>query len=164
MIETFERAAQALPLEDGFGDVEIVAHRAVRQGRTTALSLMVDRPSGVDVELCGRLASRLNAVLEAETEAYTLEVESPGLERPLLRPADYERFRGRAARVITTQPVDGQKTHRGILAGMRGPAVVLTAPKGAETLLPFEAIKSANLEFDPREDLRRAKLERREAR
>lgn len=162
MIESFERAAQALPLEEEFRDVEIVTHRAVREGRTMALTLMVDRPSGVDVDLCGRLASRLNAQLESETEPYTLSVESPGLDRPLFRPADYERFAGRAARVITTLPVDGQKTHRGTLAGVRGPALVLTAPKGTETLLPLDAIKSANLEFDPREDLRRAKRERRE--
>ncbi len=164
MIETFERAAEALPLEEGFGDVEIVAHRAVRHGRTTALTLIVDRPSGVDVELCGRVASRLNVALEAEGDEYTLEVESPGLERPLLRPADYERFRGRPVRAVTTVPVDGQKTHRGTLAGVRGLAVVLTNPKGVETLLPLDAIKTANLEFDPREDLRRAKQERRASR
>jgi ribosome maturation factor RimP len=165
LIDAFERAAQALPFEDEFRDIEVVAHKAVRHGRTTALTLIVDRsPAGIDLELCGRVARRLNAVLETETEAYTLEVESPGLDRPLLRPADYERFRGRAVRVVTTEPVQGSKTHRGTLAGVRGLAVVLTAPKGAETLLPLDAIKSANLEFDPREDLRRAKLERREAR
>ena len=61
-------------------------------------------------------------------------------------------------------PVDGQKTHRGTLAGVRGLAVVLTNPKGVETLLPLDAIKTANLEFDPREDLRRAKQERRASR
>jgi ribosome maturation factor RimP len=164
LIESFERAAQGLPFEEGFGDVEIVAHRAVRQGRTTALTLIVDRPSGVDIELCGRLASRLNTVLEGEPEAYTLEVESPGLDRPLLRPADYTRFRGRAVRVITTLPVEGQKTHRGTLAGVRGLTVVLTSPKGIETALPLDAIKSANLEYDPREDLRRAKQEKRASR
>jgi ribosome maturation factor RimP len=161
LIETFERAAQALPFEEEFRDVEIVAHRAVRHGRTTALTLMVDRPNGVDVDFCGRVAGRLNAALEGEPDAYTLEVESPGLERPLLRPADYSRFRGRAVRVITTLPVEGRKTHRGTLGGVRGLAVVLEAPHGAQTLLPLDVIKSANLEFDPREDLRRAKHEKR---
>ena len=164
MIETFERAAEALPFEAEFRDVEIVAHRAVRHGRTTALTLVVDREGGVDVDLCGKLASRLNAALDAESDAYTLEVESPGLERPLLRPADYARFRGRPVRVVTTLPVDGAKTHRGTLAGVRGLSVVLTSGKGAETLLPLDAIKTANLEFDPREDLRRAKREKRASR
>ena len=164
LIETFERAAQALPFEEDFRGVEIVSQRAVRHGRATALTLVVDRAGGVDLTLCERVARRLNAVLDAEAAPYTLEVESAGLDRPLMRPADYERFRDRAARIVTTLPVEGRKTHRGVLAGMRGNAVLLRMPGGGELPLPFEMIKGANLEFDPREDLRRDKRERRETR
>ena len=78
-----------------------------------------------------------------------LEVESAGLERPLVRPADYERFAGKRARIVTSLTVNGGKTHRGILRGLRGETVVLETERG-ELLLPMAAIKSANLEYDPR--------------
>ena len=161
MVERFERAATALPNDAEFRDIEIVAHRARRAGRATALTVIVDRTGGVDLQLCERIAKRLNAELDRETEPYTLEVESPGLERPLFQRADYERFRARQARIITTVPLRGQKTHRGTLGGLRGEVVILRQTAG-EFPIPFEMIKTANLEFDPREDLRREKRERKE--
>jgi ribosome maturation factor RimP len=161
LIETFERAAEALPFEAEFRDIEIVAHSARRSGRTTALILVVDREGGADLALCASIASRLNALLDAETDPFTLEVESAGLERQLRRPADYERFRERPVRVVTTLALDGRKTFRGTLAGVRGNAAILRTP-GGEFPIPLEMIKSANLEFDPREDLRREKRARKE--
>ncbi len=134
--------------------------RSRRTGRTTALSLVVDTPRGVDLALCERVARRINAALDARVEPYTLEVESPGLDRPLLRPSDYERFRGRAVRVQTTLAVNGQKTHRGTLAEVRGNAVILATPQG-ELPLPLEMVKAANLDIDIRADLKRQKQERR---
>ena len=142
-----------------FGGVELVARRARRAGRTTALTLIVDRDGGVDLRTCERIAARLNAELDREPEPYTLEVESAGLERPLFAPADFERFRGRPARIVTAVVLRGQKTHRGTLAGVRGETALLQQP-GGEFPIPFTMIKSANLEFDPREDLRREKRER----
>lgn len=141
-------------------NVEIVAVRARRAGRSTALAVIVDTPTGVDLALCERIAGRINAALDARPEPYTLEVESPGLDRPLLRPADYERFRGHPVRLLTTLPVNGAKTHRGTLAGLRGNAVILATPAG-ELPLPLEMVKSANLDVDIRADLRREKRERR---
>ena len=67
-------------------------------GGSTAFGLTIDRPGGADLDLCERIAARLNATLEACGAPYTLEVESAGLERPLVRPADYTRFAGRRAR------------------------------------------------------------------
>lgn len=162
MSEAFERAALGLPYEEAFHDVEIVGARAQRHGRTTLLTLTIDRPGGVDLALCGALAARIDAALAEFDEPYTLEVESAGLERPLLRPADYERFRDRNVRVLTTLPIAGAKTHRGKLAGVRGGAVLLTSGE-AELPIPFEMIKSANVEYDPRADLARDKRERRHA-
>ena len=163
MVETFERAATALSNDADFGGVELVARRARRAGRTTALTLIVDRDGGVDLRTCERIATRLNAELDRESEPYTLEVESAGLERPLLAPPDFERFRGRPARIVTTVVLRGQKTHRGTLAGVRGETAILQQP-GGEFPIPFTMIKSANLEFDPREDLRREKRERNKSR
>jgi len=126
---------------------------------TTAFRVTVDRPGGADLALCERIAARLNATLEACDAAYSLEVESAGLERPLVRPADYARFAGSAARIVTTLTVNGMKTHRGTLRGVRGEAVILETQAG-ELPLPIATIKSANLEYDPRADLQRNKRER----
>jgi ribosome maturation factor RimP len=120
----------------------------------------IDREGGVDIALCERVASRINASLEAfEDDQYSLEVESAGLERPLVRPADYERFAGKRARIVTSLLVNGGKTHRGTLRGLRGETVILETENG-ELPLPVATIKSANLEYDPRADLQRNKRER----
>jgi ribosome maturation factor RimP len=159
----FERAALGLPHEAEFREVEIVAHRAQRHGRTSELVLTVDRAGGVDLTLCERIAARLNALLQGEPEAYTLEVESPGLDRRLGRPADFERFRGENVRIFTTLPIESRRTHRGKLLGVRGNAVILETADG-EFPIPLEMLKSANIEYDYRADLRREKRERREKR
>ena len=159
----FERAALGLPHEAEFLGVEIVAHRARRNGRTTELVLTVDRAGGADLALCERLAWRVNALLQSEAEPYTLEVESPGLDRQLARPEDYERFRGENVRVFTTLPIEQQRTHRGRLLGLRGNAVLLATPQG-EFPIPLEMVKSAKIEYDYRADLKREKRERRERR
>lgn len=160
LTETFERTALGLPAEDAFRDLEIVHYASTRRGRTTALVLMVDHPEGVSIDLCGRIARRLDVELETESDPYTLEVESPGLDRPLVKPADYERFRDRDVVIKTTLPIAGAKTHRGRLGGMRGNLIVLHAPAG-EVPIPFEIVRTANLDFDIRADLLREKRERR---
>jgi ribosome maturation factor RimP len=157
--EAFERIVLALPFEKAFEDVEIVLHRARREGRTTVLTLVVDRPGGVDMALCERLARRINAALEEIVEPYTLEVESAGLNRPLVKPADYTRFAGRTVCIRTTIVIHGAKTHRGTLLGPRESNVVLQTASG-ELPLPLSVIKSANVEFDPRADLRNEKKKR----
>ena len=163
LVETFQDAASALKNEPEFRDVEIVAHRARRSGRSVELSLTVDRAGGVDLGLCERIAARINRALEAETEAYTLEVESAGLDRPLVLPADYERYRETNVVVTTTLAIASEYTHRGRLLGLRDNAVVL-ATKAGELPIPLELVKSANVEYDYRSDLRRDKKERREKR
>jgi ribosome maturation factor RimP len=163
LAEAFENAARALPFEEEFREIEIVAHRARTSGRNTELSLTVDRPGGVDLALCERIAGQINAALETQTSPYTLEVESAGIDRPLLSPADYERFRDSDVLVTTTLAIASEYTHRGKLLGMRGNAVIL-ATKSGELPIPYEMVKSANVEYDFRADLRRAKQERREKR
>jgi ribosome maturation factor RimP len=157
----FERELDAIAHDPAFDDLEIVAHRARAMRAGTALSVTIDRPGGADLRLCERVAARLNASLGTLDAAYTLEVESAGLERPLLRPGDYERFAGKRTRIVTSLTVNGGKTHRGTLRGMRGEAVVVETESG-ELLLPIAAIKTANLEFDPRADFKRDKLQRKQ--
>ncbi len=159
LTDLFEREIDALAHDPEFARVEIVQHSAQRRRSSTALSVSIDKEGGVDLETCERIAARINASLEACEEAYSLEVESAGLERPLLKPGDYERFGGKPVRVVTTLTIGGAKTHRGTLRGVRGTNVVLERPEG-ELLIPLAAIKTANLEYDPRADLTRDKRER----
>ena len=154
--EAFERTVHALPHQPEFRDVEVVSTSAHRHRHETALHVTVDREGGIDIGTCERIASRINAALDAFPEPYTLEVESAGLDRPLTKPSDYDRFSGRDAKVVTTLAIENAKTHRGKLGGVRGTNVVLTRERG-ELLIPLAVVKSANLEYDVRADLQRAK-------
>jgi ribosome maturation factor RimP len=158
----FERELDAIARDVTFAGLEIVQHRMRSSRGVVELSVTIDFPGGVDLELCERVAARLNAKLGAQDGNYALEVESAGLNRPLLRPADYERFAGRTVRIVTTLTVDGGKTHRGTLRGLRGETVAIENERG-ELLLPMATIKSAHLEYDPRADLRRDKLLRKQS-
>jgi ribosome maturation factor RimP len=155
----FERELDAIAHDASFAGLEIVAHSARPVRGAAALSVTIDCPGGADLSLCERVAARLNAQLG--DGQYSLQVESAGLERPLLRRADYERFTGERVRVVTSLTVNGGKTHRGTLRGLRGETVVVENDAG-ELLLPMPAIKAANLEYDPRADLKRDKLQRKQ--
>lgn len=155
----FERELDAIVHDGSFPGVEIVQHRARSVRGSMELRVTIDRPSGVDLTLCERIASRINASLEAFDAPYSLEVQSAGLERPLVRPGDYDRFSGKRAKILTNLTVNGSKTHRGTLRGVRGDAVILETERG-ELPLPIATIKSANLEYDPRADLQRDKRKR----
>jgi len=159
LARAFERAVDQLRYDAAFADVEVVSHSAHHRRDAHALKVVLDRPGGADVALCERIAGALNARLADCDEPYVLEVETAGLDRPLTKPGDYARFSGQPAKVATTLPIHGQKTHRGTLGGVRGTNVVLKMLDG-ELLVPLAAIKSAHLEYDIRADLRRAKEER----
>jgi ribosome maturation factor RimP len=157
--ETFEQQLDAIVHDRQFDGLEIVQHHARPVRGSLELSVTIDRPGGVDLALCERVAAYINANLGAQAEPYTLQIESAGLDRPLYREADYDRFAGQRARIVTTLTINGGKTHRGVLRGLRGEAV-LVETEGGELLLPLAAIKSARLEFDPRQDFQRDKLQR----
>ena len=157
----FERAVEEIARDGRFAGVEIVHAGTRGRGDGTVLSLTIDREGGVDVRTCERIASAINARLQSFEETYRLEVESAGLDRPLTKPGDYERFSGRDAKIVTSLQVRGNKTHRGVLKGVRGTAVILQTESG-ELPLPLETIKTANLEYDVRADLKRAKEQKRQ--
>ncbi len=161
-VEAFERVVHALPHSPEFRTVEIVTAVA-RPGRhETQLVVTVDRAGGVDMLTCERIAARINASLDAFADPYTLEVSSAGVNRPLVKPDDYERFSGKNVRVVTTLAINNAKTHRGVLAGVRGTNVILHTGKGAtaELPIPLATIKSANIEYDIRADLQAAKKDK----
>ena len=113
------------------------------------LQIMIEPADGspMDVEACATLSRALSAVLDVEDPipgAYTLEVSSPGIDRPLTRPKDYERFLGHEAKVETTAPIDGRKRFKGPIKSVDANAVELTVD-GADLRIPFAAIHKAKL-------------------
>jgi len=157
--EAFVQAAERLAGDAAFRGVEIVAARARRRGRETALTLVIDHPDGVGIALCERVSARINQALESFAEPYTLEVESPGLDRRLVKLTDFARFAGQQAKIVTGVAVKGAKTHRGVLHGVVGENVMLGMRDG-DLPIPHRLIASANLEYDIRADLKRAKEEK----
>lgn len=120
------------------------------------LQIMFERDSGgaphdggVTVDDCADVSRAVSAVLDVEdpiASAYRLEVSSPGIDRPLTKPADYERFKGFAAKVELGRPLDGRKRFAGRIGGLAGDAVVLKdEEKGNEAHLPVAEITSAKL-------------------
>ena len=107
--------------------------------RSATLQIMCDREDGAPVTLddCAEISRLASAVLDVEDPIageYTLEVSSPGLDRPLTRPKDFERFAGAEARLDLSQPVDGRKRFRGVLRGLDDDAVILETGDGRRRL------------------------------
>jgi ribosome maturation factor RimP len=110
---------------------------------------MVEPADGrpMDVEGCATLSRALSAVLDVEDPiagSYTLEVSSPGIDRPLVRPQDYERFAGFEARVELTQPIEGRRRFRGRIGELADGTVRIIETAG-EYRLPLEQIDKAKL-------------------
>jgi ribosome maturation factor RimP len=128
-IET--RLAQVEP------DVELLA---VEQVAAERLRLTIDRPGGVDLALCERVTKLLRDLLAQ----YSLEVSSPGPQRPLTKPDHFRRFLGRRARVRTREPLDGHKSFTGELVGASDDEVTVAAD-GALVSIPYTEINRSNL-------------------
>jgi ribosome maturation factor RimP len=113
------------------------------------VQVMVERQDGqpMQVDDCARISRQLSPLLDVEdviAGAYTLEVSSPGIDRPLVRLADFDRFAGHQARIETGRPIDGRKRFLGRLAGRDGDRVRLVMDTG-EIALPFADIVRAKL-------------------
>ena len=133
--------------------VEAMGYELVRMvlgpGRSPKLQVMVERKDGaaMGVDDCADVSRALSAVLDVEDPiegSYTLEVSSPGIDRPLTRLADFERFAGYEASVELGEPVDGQRRFKGRLMGIAGDAVRMAGLE-REVLLPIRQIRRAKL-------------------
>lgn len=125
---------------------ELVDLERSPKGRT--LRIFIDKPDkegGVDVEDCAYVSHQVSRLLEVENVDYDrLEVSSPGLDRPVKKPADFERFAGQDIQVRIRLPRDGRRNFQGELLGMRAGKVVLRLEAG-EVELDLENIEKARL-------------------
>ena len=154
--QTLEQLVQ--PIVDDFG-LELADLEFKPEGRSMALRIFIDKPGGVTLDDCVAVSREVGAVLEVEDpirSAYRLEVSSPGLDRPLKKPADFEKFAGRLAKIKTRVMLDPddrgreRKTFTGRLLGVAGDHVrlELNDKQGGIAELPLAEISKANLEIE----------------
>jgi len=160
--------------------IEQLGYRLVRVRVSAAegctVQIMAERPDGtMTVEDCETVSRALSPVLDVADpidRTYRLEISSPGIDRPLVRKSDFERYVGHVAKIETTLPIQGRKRFRGLLIGTDGEAARIRrddAAEGeeAEVLLPIEEMSEAKLVLTDQlvtEALRREKSAKREAR
>jgi len=126
---------------------ELLGIEHLAQGRHSVLRLYIDSPDGIGVEDCERVSHQVSGVLEVEDPIkgqYTLEVSSPGVDRPLFKPAHYERFVGEVVSVRLARPLGDRRRFKGRLLALRDGAVVIEQD-GVEVALPLEDIDKAHL-------------------
>ena len=126
---------------------ELVRLRLISSKEIT-LQIMAIRPNGfINVDECADLSTAISALLDVEDpiiDAYSLEVSSPGIDRPLTRMKDFEEFEGYDARLETVQLIDGRKRFKGTLAGTNGSEIMINVDQGTIGL-EFEWLAEAKL-------------------
>jgi len=126
---------------------ELIDAELTGSGSQTLLRVYIDSPGGINVKDCAMVSRQLSTVLDVEDPIpghYTLEVSSPGLDRPLVKRKDFERFTGADIRVKLFQPILGRRNFTGRLKGIAGDHIVLELDKESYELA-FENIEKARL-------------------
>jgi len=139
------------PVVEGLG-YECVGIVYLAQGQHGLLRIFIDRPDGVTVEDCGRVSHQVSGVLDVEDPIaghYTLEVSSPGIDRPLFRQQDFARFAGRQIKLRLVRQHSGRSRYIGTLRGIDDDEVILEV-EGEEMRLAYDDIEQAHLVGDPR--------------
>ncbi len=127
--------------------LELVYAEYRRESSGRVLRLYIDKPGGISLDDCTRVSRQLSDLLDVSLETsgpYNLEVSSPGVDRPLGKPEDFERFKGQTARIRTLLPINGRKNFKGRLKGLTAGGVCLACDHG-ETVIPLAKISTARL-------------------
>lgn len=130
--------------------LELVEVTFRKEGGRRILRVTVDREGGVDLDTISQTSERVSRRLDLEgfePGPYSLEVSSPGIERPLRSPIDFERRVGERVKVKTAQPVRGSRTHTGALVSADAEAIVI-ATDGGELRVPYADVASARTVFE----------------
>lgn len=140
--------ASAVAARHGF---ELVAAELAGSSRNLTVRIFIDKPGGVSIEDCAAVSRELGDMLDQKDlipAAYTLEVSSPGIDRPLIKIGDFERFKGSLAKIRTRQPIDGQRNFIGRIVSTAGETVVFEDRTTGQVRIPHGTIAKANLEVD----------------
>ena len=132
--------------------MELVHVECLKMQSRWLVRIYMDREEGgVTVDDCALVSNQLGDVLDVHDVPpgpYTLEVSSPGLDRPLKGEADYRRFAGRLAKIVLREPVDGQMHFKGRLRGADGDVVLIDDEQGRAHRVPLSAVTRARLEVE----------------
>jgi len=115
------------------------------------LRLYVDKPGGITLGDCSAISSQLGDILDLKLEtedAYTLEISSPGTDRPVSRLSDFIKFKGELAKIKIAQPINGQKKFKGILSGVMESNILLKTEKDTVTIPYQDIIKARLVNYD----------------
>src|SRR5215813_10862982 len=139
--ERIQELAEQTAIDHG---VELVHTEVAGPEGHPIVRVFIDKPGGVTHEDCSEISTQIGTVLDVEDfihSAYTLEVSSPGLERGLYKPQDFDRFAGSAAKLKTRIAINNQRNFRGQIIGIEGARLFLTIePAGASA---FHSIQSS---------------------
>jgi len=130
--------------------IEVVEVEVKGGGKNQFVRISIDKPEGVSHADCELISQQVGTILDVEDVVpghYTLEVSSPGVERKLLKPRDYERFQGKKASVTLRAPLDNQRHWEGTLAGYADGVICLDA-NGRQIRFPFAQVEKAKLKFE----------------
>lgn len=146
--EVREAVSQTLEMEG----VELVELSWRRFGRTMVLRFLVDKQGGITIDECGRLNQTIGEILDAKDliqDRYTLEVSSPGLDRPLQTKRDFERNIGRKVKIFTKMaPTGTEQVQVGKLCEVDEQNIVIIGKDGTHKIVPLGAIQKAKLEVE----------------
>lgn len=136
----------------GSEGVEIVDVQLLGGGNSRVLRIFIDKPQGVTHSDCEFISMNVGTILDVEDTIpggrYTLEVSSPGVERRLTRPQEFQRFLGHKIKVVLRQAVDGQKHWAGMLKNFADGMITLEPSPGKSLEFPLEQVEKANLKFE----------------
>lgn len=147
-------------LAEQIGDpqgIEVVEVDILGGGVHRVVRILIDKPEGVTHGDCELLSRQLSEMLDAGDvipgAAYTLEVSSPGVDRKLTKPKDFERFKGQKIKVSLKAPVDGEKRYEGVLEDFESEVLTLSVRQGKAkepklVRIGFDQIDKANLKFE----------------
>ncbi len=148
VISKIEEIALRVAASEG---LEVVDVELKGGGNNQLLRIYIDKPDGVTHGDCEKVSHQVGTILDVEDVIpghYTLEVSSPGVERKLLKPRDFERFQGKKAKIVLREPVSDQRHWEGILAGLDEGMVALDLGAGKTVRLPLDRVETAHLKFE----------------
>jgi ribosome maturation factor RimP len=132
--------------------LEVVEVQLLGGGKARVLRIFIDKPDGVSHGDCENVSNQVGTILDVEDVipggSYTLEVSSPGVERKLTKPTDFERFAGQKAKLVLREPVANSKRVEGTLAGFVDGSVRIELDRGELLTIPLEQVEKANLKFE----------------
>jgi ribosome maturation factor RimP len=132
--------------------LEVVDVQLLGGGQARVLRIYIDKPEGVTHADCEYITQHVGTILDVEDvipgSRYTLEVSSPGVERKLTKPREFERFTGQKVKITLREPVENQRHWMGVLTSFTEGMITLEPSPGRSVKFPLEQVERANLKFE----------------